>query len=71
MANNVDALYIFLLTVSGLMVLSIFTMVIVFAVRFRRRPGTRAVQIDGSHALEITWSVIPFSIFMCSSCGAL
>ena len=63
-ANSVDALYIFLLTVSGLMVLSIFTMVIVFAVRFRRRPGTRAVQIDGSHALEITWSVIPFSIFM-------
>jgi len=64
MANNVDALYIFLLTVSGLMVVLIFTMVIFFAIRYRRQPGKRAEQIDGSHALEITWSVIPFCVFM-------
>jgi len=64
MANNVDALYIFLLVVSGMMTLLIFTMVVFFAVRFRRRPGHHAEQIDGSHALEITWSVIPFFVFM-------
>jgi len=64
MANNVDALYVFLLVVSGMMTLAIFTMVLVFAVRYRKRPGQRAEQIDGSHALEITWSLIPFCIFM-------
>ena len=60
MANNVDALYIFLLVVSGMMTVAIFTMVLIFAVRYRKRPGQRAEQIDGSHALEITWSLIPF-----------
>jgi cytochrome c oxidase subunit 2 len=64
MANNVDALFIFLIVVSGLMIALIFTMVIFFAVRYRRQPGRRAEQIDGSHALEITWSVIPFCVFM-------
>src|SRR5215831_1340805 len=64
MANNVDALYIFLLVVSAMMTLLIFTMVIFFAVRYRRRAGVRAEQIDGSHALEITWSVIPLCVFM-------
>ena len=63
-ASSVDALFIFLLVVSGLMVALIFTMVVVFAVRFRRRPGRQAEQIEGSHALEITWSVIPFCVFM-------
>ena len=64
MANSVDALYIFLLIVSGLMIGSIFTMVVFFAVRYRRQAGRPAEQIDGSHALEITWSVIPFFVFM-------
>jgi len=64
MANNVDALYIFLLVVSAMMSIAIFTMVLVFAVRFRKRPGHHAEQIQGSHALEITWTFIPFCIFM-------
>jgi cytochrome c oxidase subunit 2 len=63
-AGNVDALYVFLVVVSALMVTLIFTMVIVFAVRFRRRAGRRAEQVEGSAALEITWSVIPFCVFM-------
>jgi cytochrome c oxidase subunit 2 len=63
-ANSVDALYIFLIVVSALMTVLIFTMVIYFAVRYRRRPGIAAEPIDGSHALEITWSVIPFCVFM-------
>jgi cytochrome c oxidase subunit II len=63
-ASNVDALYIFLLVVSGLMTVLIFTMVVYFAVRYRRRAGQRAEQIEGSPELEITWSVIPFCVFM-------
>ncbi len=63
-AHRVDALYIFLLIVAGMMALLICALVIYFAARFRSRPGVRAEQIEGSNALEITWSVIPFLVFM-------
>jgi cytochrome c oxidase subunit 2 len=64
MAGQVDALYIFLLTVCGLMCIAIFTLIIVFAIKYRRRPGREAEQIEGSNALELTWSIIPFAIFI-------
>ena len=64
MAHRVDALYIFLLVVTGMMALLVCVLVIYFAARFRHRPGVRAEQIEGSNALEITWSVIPFFVFM-------
>ncbi len=64
MAGNVDALYIFLLIVSGLMTLLIFVAVVFFAARFRHRRGVPAEQIDGSTPLELIWSVIPFAVFM-------
>jgi cytochrome c oxidase subunit 2 len=46
------------------MCVAIFTMILVFALKYRRRPGWQAEQIDGSNILEITWSVIPLMIFM-------
>jgi cytochrome c oxidase subunit II len=64
MAHRVDALYIFLLIVTGMMALLVCVLLIFFAARFRHRPGVRAEQIEGSNALEITWSVIPFIVFM-------
>jgi len=64
MARHVDALYIFLLIVTGMMTLLIFACLVFFAARFRSRPGVRAEQIEGSIPLEITWSAIPFVIFM-------
>jgi cytochrome c oxidase subunit 2 len=64
MAPRVDALYIFLLIVTGMMALLIFVLLVYFAARYRHRPGVRAEQIEGSTALEITWSAIPFFIFM-------
>src|SRR3984957_5469952 len=64
LAGHVDALYIFLLIVCGMMTLLVFGFVVYFAARFRYRPGVRAEQIEGSTALEVTWSAIPFLIFM-------
>jgi cytochrome c oxidase subunit 2 len=63
-AGNVDALYIFLLLLSGFMCLAIFSMIVVFALRYRRQHGHEAEQIEGSTALEITWSVVPLGIFL-------
>jgi cytochrome c oxidase subunit II len=63
-AGSVDALYIFLLLLAGFMSVAIFTMIVLFALRYRRRRGVQAEQIEGSTALEVTWSVIPLGIFM-------
>jgi cytochrome c oxidase subunit II len=63
-AGSVDALFIFLVALSALVSVAIFIMIILFAVRFRRRRGVAAVQIEGSTALEVTWSVIPLGIFI-------
>src|SRR5271165_908512 len=63
-AANVDALFIFLIIVSGLMTALIFTAVIYFAARYRRQKGVQAEQIEGSTPLELTWSIIPLCVFM-------
>jgi cytochrome c oxidase subunit II len=63
-AGNVDALYIFLVLLATFMSVAIFSMILVFALRYRRQPGREAEQIEGSNALEITWSVVPLGIFM-------
>jgi len=64
MSGQVDALYIYLLLVAGVMTTLIFLAVFVFAVKYRRRPGVDAHQIEGSTPLEIAWSVIPFGIML-------
>ena len=63
-AGGVDALFIFLVILSAMVSVAIFTAIVVFAVRYRRRRGVLAEQIEGSTALEITWSVIPLGIFI-------
>ena len=63
-AGSVDALFVFLLMLSAFMCAAIFTMILLFAVKYRRRAGVHAEQIEGSTTLELTWSIIPFFIFM-------
>jgi cytochrome c oxidase subunit 2 len=64
MSGNVDALYIFMVLVTAVMTGLIFTMVAVFAVKYRRRKGEEAEQIEGSTLLELTWSILPFGVMM-------
>src|ERR1017187_6623334 len=64
MAGQVDALYIYLLLVSGVMTALIFIAVTVLAIKYRRTAGRDAQQIEGSTFLEITWSIIPLFIMM-------
>jgi cytochrome c oxidase subunit 2 len=64
MASQVDALYIYLLLVSGLMTALIFIAVAVLAIKYRRVPGRDAHPIEGSTILEISWSVIPFFVML-------
>jgi len=64
MASQVDALYIYLLMVAGVMTALIFLAVLVLAIKYRRARGHHAQQIEGSTLLEITWSVIPFFVML-------
>lgn len=62
-AGQVDALYFFLVAVSVFFSVLIFALVVVFAVRFRRRSREeRPAAIHGSLALELTWTLIPLAI---------
>ena len=63
-SGQVDALYIFLVLVSAIMTVLIFSTLIIFAIKFRYRQGKPAEQIEGSTVLEITWSVLPFGVFL-------
>jgi cytochrome c oxidase subunit II len=64
MAGRVDALYIYLLLVAGVMTALIFFGVVGLAIRYRRRRGREAQQIEGSVILEITWSIIPLFVML-------
>jgi cytochrome c oxidase subunit 2 len=63
-ANNLDALFIFLLLVTGLVTVMIFILLLVFAIRYRQSRVRAATPIEGSVTLEVTWSVVPFGIFL-------
>src|ERR1700724_1158480 len=63
-AGSVDTLFIFLVILSAMVRWAIFAAIVLFAVRFRRRRGVQAEQIEGSTPLELTWSIIPLGIFM-------
>ncbi len=62
-AHNLDALFLYLIAVTGAVTLLIFLLIFIFAMKYRFKKH-KAVQIEGSLPLEITWSVIPLGIFM-------
>jgi cytochrome c oxidase subunit 2 len=65
-AGEIDALYTFLVVVSGVMTALIFLAVVLFASKYRRKSDKDPTPppIHGSIALEITWSLIPFLIML-------
>jgi cytochrome c oxidase subunit II len=65
MASRVDALYFFLLAVSGFFSLLIAGLIVFYAVKYRRRsPDDIGANIHGALALELTWTIVPFLITM-------
>jgi cytochrome c oxidase subunit 2 len=64
-AAQVDAIYFFMVAVTAFFSLLIATLLVVFAIRFRRRRKNEiGAAIHGSIALELLWSVIPLAIAM-------
>ena len=63
MAGRVDALYFYLVAVSAFFAILIALLVIVFAIKYRRRSETELPRgIEGSLKLEVAWSAIPLAI---------
>src|SRR5512136_2810671 len=59
-AGGVDDLYFFLIIVSAFFITVIFTLILVFAIKYRRRNADEVPKpIHGSLKLEVFWSVIP------------
>ena len=59
-AGEVDALFLFILGVTGLFAVAIWAALIFLAVRYRRRSDDdRPPEIHGSVALELTWTIVP------------
>jgi cytochrome c oxidase subunit 2 len=64
-AGQVDAVYFFLVAVSAFFSLLIAVLVVVFAVKYRRRADDEiGFAIHGSLPLELLWTFIPLAIVM-------
>jgi cytochrome c oxidase subunit II len=64
-APREDALFFFLVAVSAVFVVLIFSLVTYFAIRYRRRsPDERPRPTREPIALELTWSLIPFGLMV-------
>ena len=63
-AGDIDLLYWFLTVVSAIMTVIIFVAIGYFAYKYRRRVNVHATQIEGSTALELSWSIAPFLIML-------
>ncbi len=62
---EVDHLLYFLLAVAAFFTILIFTAIIIFAIRYRRRSENELPRVvHGGMALEIAWTVIPFGLTM-------
>jgi len=64
-ASEVDALFLFILTVTGIAAVGIWIALLYFAIRYRRRSDDeRPAEIEGSLVLELTWTIIPFLLMI-------
>ena len=63
-ARDIDALYLFLIAISVFFVTLIVAALLVFSVRYRRRPGHHASPIEGSLPLELVWTGVPLVIVL-------
>ena len=64
LSGPIDRLYVFLLAVSLFFSVGIVAALLLFSVRYRRRPGRRASPVEGSLPLELLWSGVPLAICM-------
>ncbi len=63
-ADQVDALTIFLIAVTGAVTLLIIALMLVFLFKYRHSKHPVAEQVTGSIPIELTWTLLPLGVFM-------
>lgn len=64
-SSQVDLVYLYLTLVCAIFAIGVVVAIVYFAIRYRRNPTHTAIQqIEGSHLLEIAWSVVPLILMM-------
>ncbi len=63
-APIIDRLFYLVLWITGIVFVLVEGTLIVFLVRYRRRPGAHAAYIHGNHLVEVIWTVIPALILI-------
>ena len=61
-ADTVQDLYTLVFWLAAVVFVIVMTMVVVFSIAFRERPGRVASQFDGNTRLEVLWTLIPVAI---------
>lgn len=65
MAGQVDALVLFMFTVSLIVSVTIFVLIVVFCVKYRRSPTNQiGVPDRNTTPIEVTWTLIPLALSM-------
>ena len=66
LSGLMQAMFLFLLAVAGMVTFVISSLIVVFAIRYRRRLNTtpNTPRILGANWMEILWSVVPMIIFV-------
>jgi len=64
LSGPIDRLYLFLIGLSVFFGFLIVSALLVFSVRYRRRPGHVASRIEGSLPLELLWTGVPLAIVL-------
>jgi cytochrome c oxidase subunit 2 len=59
LAPQVDYLYGFLIAVSAFFTALIVVLIVGFAIKYRRRPGREAEQVETVMGLELVWTAVP------------
>ena len=58
-ASQIDALYYMILVITGIAFVVTEVALVVFLIKYRARPGRRAVYTHGSTKAEIIWTAVP------------
>ncbi len=57
--KDIDSLYILILWITGVTFVLTQVLLVAFLVKFRARPGGKAVYLHGNHSLEVVWTIVP------------
>jgi cytochrome c oxidase subunit 2 len=62
MSWNVDWMLAYMTLISIFFTVLIFVLIVYFSIKYRARPGHRAIEVHAPMSLEIAWSVIPLGM---------